>query len=409
MTIWLVEPRDPLIVRDGRPFGPDPGAWATSLPFPFPSTIAGGVRARSGLDENGAFKYAPQDKEQLERLKKISIRGPLLVQLEDESNDIAKDEWLVPLPHDVQFFAAGSSGLARLLRLVPLQSPADARTDFDREGQERHLLFVGHVDRTLRKPLSSKLRYLHWCQFQNWLIDPARLENEHGVILSDLETALGRNDLVRDQRLHVSMDNDRDAGKDGLLFGTSGLEFTYPGDVPRLHNAKRLALAVDVDGETVAPGVTGFAGERRMVVWRKSEAQLPECPSEIEQAIKHDRQCRLILLTPGCFADGYYPVTWLHTHAERLGIHIDVRAIVVRRPQVVSGWDLELRKPKPARRLVPAGTVMFLSLRGGDDAALSSWISEIWMHCVSDGEQDRRDGFGLAALGTWSGQPIAME
>ena len=38
MTIWLVEPRDPLIVREGRPFGPDPGAWATSLPFPFPST-----------------------------------------------------------------------------------------------------------------------------------------------------------------------------------------------------------------------------------------------------------------------------------------------------------------------------------------------------------------------------------
>jgi len=37
----LIEPRDPLIVRDGRPFTNSPGARAKSLPFPLPQTLAG--------------------------------------------------------------------------------------------------------------------------------------------------------------------------------------------------------------------------------------------------------------------------------------------------------------------------------------------------------------------------------
>ena len=55
MGNWLIEPIDPLIVRDGRPFGPTPGARARTLPFPFPQTIAGAVRTRDGLDANGRF------------------------------------------------------------------------------------------------------------------------------------------------------------------------------------------------------------------------------------------------------------------------------------------------------------------------------------------------------------------
>jgi CRISPR-associated protein Cmr3 len=49
MTVWIMEPHDPLLVRDGRPFGSNPGARARSLLFPFPSTIAGGMRTRAGL------------------------------------------------------------------------------------------------------------------------------------------------------------------------------------------------------------------------------------------------------------------------------------------------------------------------------------------------------------------------
>src|SRR5258706_11793871 len=109
MTIWIIEPRDPLIVRDGRPFGPDPGARASSLPFPFPSTTAGGARSRAALDDNGFFKFAnsqnqPEVQNQLNRLKQLHVRGPLLVQLTADGHDIPLNQWLVPAPRDALLF-----------------------------------------------------------------------------------------------------------------------------------------------------------------------------------------------------------------------------------------------------------------------------------------------------------------
>ena len=412
MTIWLVEPRDPLIVRDGRPFSPDSGAWAASLPFPFPSTIAGGVRRRSALDEDGAFKYEQDDKEQLKQLKGIRIRGPLLVQLADEGDALAPDEnaWLVPMPDDVQLFATDAEGVVRLLRFVPLTLPAGAQTDFAQQSREQQLLLVGQSRAAAlpRKPLAHALRYWYWQPFQTWLIDPAQLEQEDDLPLS----SLGREDLLHERRLHVSMDSEREMGKEGLLFGTSGLEFTHPGaQKQRLHKARRLALAVDVDETNVTfrGGVASFGGERRIVTWRQSNAHLPPCPKEIKQAIKRDGHCRLVLLTPAHFAEGYYP-SWLRTtHAQQCGVDVELRAIAVRRPQVVSGWDLALGRPKSSRRLAAAGTVLFLSVKAASDAALEIWIERTWMHCMSDDEQSRCDGFGLAVLGTWSGQPVAMQ
>jgi CRISPR-associated protein Cmr3 len=74
----------------------------------------------------------------------------------------------------------------------------------------------------------------------------------------------------------------------------------------------------------------------------------------------------------------------------------------------VSGWDFEINKPKPTRRLTPAGTTLFLKLDGDEDA-IRRWIEATWMCCVSDEEQDRRDGFGLAVLGVWDGKLQPME
>ena len=85
MSIWIIEPRDPLIVRDGRPFGPNPGARAKSLPFPFPSTTTGGIRTKAGL-ENGVF-----DKNKIAEVRNIAVRGPVLVEL-DKMGQIAN--WL---------------------------------------------------------------------------------------------------------------------------------------------------------------------------------------------------------------------------------------------------------------------------------------------------------------------------
>src|SRR3989441_1666489 len=220
MTIWIIEPRDPLIVRDGRPFGPDPGARATSLPFPFPSTTTGGVRTRAGLNDRGIFDLAGK---QLEDLKQLSVRGPLLVQLTPDGNDIAPNKWLVPAPLDALLFPAkqsvppGDEG-ALIQQLVPLQLSERAQTDFDSEEQEgiksrlghEKLMLVGMSRPDLRKPLKEAPHYWKWEFFQNWLIDSSRYLGKTISLF-----ALGQSGPLEERRMHVSIDADREVAKDG--------------------------------------------------------------------------------------------------------------------------------------------------------------------------------------------------
>jgi CRISPR-associated protein Cmr3 len=200
------------------------------------------------------------------------------------------------------------------------------------------------------------------------------------------------------------------------LFETSGLEFAAPGVglEKRLSEAKRLALAVVVDRKeapTLNAGLASLGGERRMVSWRRGDRNPPDCPKKVIDAIIEKKACRVVLLTPACFEAGYLP-DWLCQRRE--GVKPELKAMAIQRPQVVSGWDLEYARPKPTRRLAPAGTVFFLSLKGEDDKAIDDkaikkWVDDIWMHCISDKVEDRSDGFGMAVLGSWSGQVQAME
>ncbi|HWS83159.1 MAG TPA: hypothetical protein VN207_02760, partial [Ktedonobacteraceae bacterium] len=61
-----------------------------------------------------------------------------------------------------------------------------------------------------------------------------------------------------------------------------------------------------------------------------------------------------------------------------------------------------------------------LKLEGSDDS-INDWIQRTWMQCISDDvkkdsrdnisddQQDRRDGFGLAVLGVWDGKQTTMK
>jgi len=417
MEIWLIEPHDPLIVRDGKPFGPNSGARATTLPFPFPSTITGGIRSRAGMSNDGIF-----DTNQISRVKTIKVRGPLLVRLSEDGNGITVNEWLFPAPADALLFETkllsgkqSSNDKEGLIRqLVPRKTQQfanGAETDFDSKG-ENALMLVGLLENenNLGKPHKKPPLYWYWNIFENWLLDPSRYDGGE-VALS----RLGHKGPERERRLHVSIDSERRAAKEGALFETSGLEFTHAGKgQQRLSEAQRLALAIIVGEDkdtqnTIRGGITGFAGERRIVSWRKSNSTLPTCNSDLKEAIKAQKACRVFLLTPAYFKEGYRP-TWLLE--PKHGVKSKLEAIAIQRPQVVSGWRLEHPPgPKPTRRLAPSGTVLFLTLEGTPEA-IETWVDNIWMHCISDDEdnkensdnpeQYRNDGFGLAVLGAWT-------
>lgn len=391
MTVWIIEPRDPLIVRDGRPFEPVPGARAVSLEFPFPSTTAGGVRTRDGLGADGRFHRS-----EIPRVKQIAVRGPLLVELDAGTGDITR--WLVPAPADALLLDIEPADTTRaiLKRLVPLQLPPGTSTDLP-DG----LAPVSMPRPDTRKPYGKTPRYWYWGFFEQWLLDPQDRE----MSLADI----GHSGPIPEARMHVSIKPETQTAdaERGALFHTRGLEFTHVSDTRSLAGARRLAVAVATDAPNLKEGVAPLGGERRLVMWRQSGETLPSLPEALKEKIAALGYCRLILLTPAYFKAGWKP-SWLLSSRE--GVTPSLQAMAVNRPAVVSGWDFEQNSPKPTRRLAPAGTVLFLKL-DGDSAAIEKWIDTTWMCCVSDEEQDRRDGFGLAVLGVWDGvfQPMEVQ
>jgi CRISPR-associated protein Cmr3 len=180
------------------------------------------------------------------------------------------------------------------------------------------------------------------------------------------------------------------------------------GDELSLSNVKRLALATEVNlnGMAAHAGPAPLGGERRMMQWYESKTQLPPLPDGLVDSIAASGCCRLILLTPACFKAGWLP-GWLFQMRDR--ITPKLKAAVVGKAQTVSGWRLEPPLgPKPARRMVPAGSVYFLQV-GTDKAAIKDWVNHIWLQNVSDSEEDQLSGFGLAAIGVWDGQPKTIQ
>lgn len=389
MTVWIIEPRDPLIVRDGRPFGPTPGARARSLDFPYPSTIAGGVRTQAGQDGNGLF-----DAGKITAVKKIGIRGPLLVEW-DEQDALT---YLAPAPADALLLQESESQPVYRHRLQPLEK-AGMLSDLDDD-----LYPVGMAQPTLSKPYKKSPRYWYWQSFTEWLTQPTGAKEEIDV------TGLGHGGPGKEWRMHVKIQPETLTSEEGMLFATSGLVFRQrpSADDATLSSVKRLGLAVEVNnlnGMQIPAGPAPLGGERRIVYWSASDVALPGAPDGLVDKIVQTGCCRLILLTPACFTAGWRP-DWLLQ--ARHGVTPQLAAAAVGKPLTVSGWDFEKPGPKPTRRLVPAGSVYFLRL-GADQDAIKNWVKHVWLQNVSDTEEDRLSGFGLAAVGVWDGKAQTLE
>jgi CRISPR-associated protein Cmr3 len=377
MPVWILEPHDPLLARDNRPFGSDEGAAATSLPLPNPGTLAGAWRTRVGRGGDGPFQGDPV------ALKRLAIRGPLLAALQDDGGL----GFGVPAPADAVLFETREPGKPDMVRCLAPIAVEDALMDLP-EG----LAPVGFkAGGPAAKPSKDAPEYWAWATFERWLEDP-----KDGA----WQRADGFVGPAREARTHVSIAAETGTAEEGRLFSTEGRRFLV-GTSQGAQRFGRLALTVEVaEDEGFVAGVSPVGGERRLASWSRASGGWPPLPSKLAEAIAQDGRCRLVLLTPGVFAAGNMPGDGL----ARAGLQPVLKAVVNQRPHVISGWDLTKGDSgaKPTRRAVPAGAVYYLELPGSPEARMQ-WLRETWLQCVSDAEQDRLDGYGLAALGRWPG------
>lgn len=351
---WIIEPRDTIVLRDGRPMA-NGATRAHTLPFPWPSSIAGLVRSRLGT--------SPAEWDELS--KTTSVAGPWLVRVDDDGK-VA--ESFFPAPRDAVWFDADPrKATFERRRLVPIDTRADERTDATR-------VLVGLARPTKAKGAKDPAPFWRLQSMMDWLVRPS-----DGAV--DCAT-VGIEALPREERTHVGIDSSTRTAEDGVLFTTEHVRFAVGG--------VRYGLAFEVRApRLLGSGLVVLGGERRPSILKELPSVAvapPKLPSDATRL-------RVVLATPAIFREGAIPETIRGAK---------VVAAAVDRPDVVSGWDFAKNRekggqPKPTRRMARAGSVYWVDLPTGTNA--ETWAKELWMTSISTEEQDQRDGFGLALVG----------
>ena len=395
VTILQLTPHDPIIARDGRPFGAGQGNRMRGLNWPLPSVVAGSfrtalVKAHPDLDFGGDV---PQ------RLMAIEVAGAF---------PTAGGELYLPAPHDCVW--NGDTGEIHAVKPLPID---EGGCDFPVDGLRPAM----YSDDPKKPDFKPKPVPAWWPvgKLTDWLLGkPVTFD------------ARFLNAAVQGTRDHVSLDAVRGAAAEGQIFATAGLSVTHlprfdPNNLPQDQKSKTFAERFAGITLTARVTMTGQAfehlqqlntwhplgGERRLVHWQRSEAaDLWKSPEPVRAELGNADKIRMVLATPAIFEHGWRP-GWLDERLEGRpfdnGPKLKLVGVNNGRWKAVSGWSLaklkdQPRGPKPIRRMVPAGGVYFFEKVEGDSNILAT---HGWLRPVSDSPQDRNDGFGLAIWGAW--------
>lgn len=209
-----------------------------------------------------------------------------------------------------------------------------------------------------------------------------------------------------ERRTHVVISSDTLSAEAGGLF-----------DSPGVRLAEGVSFAFAWDGEMPTARQVTFGGDNRLS--ELSHASTAFTPWSAEEAsyrhqMRHAAYLRVQLLTPGLFErDGAYPMlpAWLNSKGlgklSPDGPTLRLVALHTGRLRPFSGWrhDRETgqQRPRPVRRLVPAGAVYYFGDERGEPLApdlLLRCAAALWLAGL-DGPNTlfTRLGFGLALPG----------
>lgn len=372
---------DPLLFGDGRPFAIGGGAGqASSLDMPFPSTVAGALRTLLGNRRAWEFNEA-----NALALMKIAVRGPLLMR---------DEEFLFRAPADAAMRQLKESDKRGLYRVRP-QNSADGGTDLP-DGLTLPLEPYGDQFEEKKSP---ELRWLSESDMERWLSVDADLP-EHYAAEND-EGRHKPSQPPRDRRAHVGIAFGTQAAGNKLLYQTEGIALgrVFYESEGGFKGGPKFSMVAEIDVEDdLSSGVIALGGERRLSLFGPATKELG-CPDSVRKALGQAEGVRMVLATPAVFAEGWKP-GWAKDGSmpgcKSLKLRL-VSACVPRR-QAVSGWDLLRSCVKPVRWLAPAGSTYFFVKESG----CLTELADCWLRPVSDLEQDRSDGFGLALWGVWN-------
>ena len=373
----FIEPLDVLFLRGNKLFG-DPGSHGESLVPPWPSAAAGALRshllAQDGTDL-AAFAQGHISHPSLGTPTapgSFALTGFTLArQLDDGSL-----QTLHALPADLVV----SDKDADALHIQSLRPQAPHTGLLSSSGFAQ----VPVLAETERRKAASGL----WLTQQGWqrYLNGQLPQADQDLVKTSALWAI-------DSRVGIGLNADTRSADDGKLFTTQAVAFK-----------PRVGFVASVQGATLpAKGSLRLGGDGRAA---SSHSVAHQAPQPDLHAIATQGRCRMVLTTPGLFAQGWLPngfqreadgYQWINLH----GVRARLVCATVPRSETISGWDLAKWKPKAALRAAPTGSVYWLDQLQASPEALGKLANcGFWSEACED-TQRRAEGFNHFALAAY--------
>ncbi|HHO47334.1 MAG TPA: hypothetical protein ENN06_02580 [Desulfobacteraceae bacterium] len=391
MMNYLIRALDPLVFRDGRPFGDSGNVSGGMLRWPLPVTIAGMFRTQAGIGRAPDWftgHDANRRKTNIEAILRVRITGMLPVW-----RGRGDESWrfLASRPADALVTGGNDTPEALMIHRYKFDKTGDGTTGTDLPWAN----WLYPQAATMEKPVSGQPDFWHWQYLERWLRD----ESIGQITGSTLGVPLPKPEI----RVHTAIDPTTGTVASGKLFESPGVRFeTEAGaGVPQ----GELGIAVRIDGLDNLDNLAGpcrLGGERRTAIVEPFAQDWPACPNTFEK----QSYLRLLLVTPGNFG-GWAP-SWLHPTTDAgetawcdipglAGARVRLCSAFVPRWQPVSGWDMATRAPKAMRKLVPAGAVYVIEVEQPERSR--EIAAHLWGRTLVGGTGAGDDGYGIALVG----------
>ena len=382
---FFIEPLDVLYLRGNKLFG-EPGSYGESLIPPWPSVAAGAIRSallvQRGYNLSDYAEGRVTDDAELGAPAKPGTFALAEFQLARRLQN-GTVERLFPLPADLSVVRTEDNGTK--VRQISPEAPAN---ELQSSSSTMHLAVLPETTRG--KPETG-----YWLPESQWesYLRGESVDSEHLVHSHEL--------WAIDERVGVGLDPATRRAADGQLFTVQAIAMHKMG-------------AGESDAGFVA-GITGVNQEQVPNEWmlrfggdgrgaRASRTEPPRAQPDYE-AIAGGARARIVLTSPGLFTGGWKP-NGCSRSGEPPQFHLDgVRGrlvcAAVPRAEVISGFDLAARRPKPAQRAAPAGSVYWLDeLDASADALRKLAERGLWSDPVEN-EIRRVEGFNRFSFAAW--------